>query len=34
MAGIGFVLNKILKKGGIGSLLKVAVTGMIVVAGP
>ncbi len=34
MAGIGFVLNKILKKGGIGSFLKVAVTGMIVVAGP
>ena len=34
MAGIGFVLNKILKKGGISSFIKVAVTGMIVVAGP
>ncbi|MBN1699225.1 MAG: exopolysaccharide Pel transporter PelG [Spirochaetales bacterium] len=34
MAGIGFVLQKVLKEGGMTSLIKVALSGAIVVAGP
>jgi uncharacterized membrane protein len=34
MAGIGFELQKLLKKGGIGSFFKVALAGIIIVAGP
>jgi uncharacterized membrane protein len=34
MAGIGFVLQKVLKEGGIGSFFKVAIVGTIIVAGP
>jgi uncharacterized membrane protein len=34
MAGIGFELQRALKKGGIGTFLKVALTGIIIVAGP
>ncbi len=34
MAGIGFELQRVLKKGGIGSCFKVILAGSIVVAGP
>lgn len=34
MAGIGFVLQKVLKEGGIFSFVKVALAGTIIVAGP
>jgi uncharacterized membrane protein len=34
MAGIGFVLQKVLKEGGMTSLIKVALAGAVIVAGP
>jgi polysaccharide biosynthesis protein PelG len=34
MAGIGFVLQKVLREGGMGSFFKVAIAGTIIVAGP
>ena len=34
MAGIGFELQKVLKGGGIGNLFKVALAGIVIVAGP
>ena len=34
MAGIGFELQKVLQKGGLGSFFKVALSGVIIVAGP
>ena len=34
MAGIGFELQRVLRKGGIGSFVKVALSGIMIVAGP
>ncbi len=34
MAGIGFELQRVLRRGGFGSLLQVAFAGMVIVAGP
>ena len=34
MAGIGFELQRVLKRGGIGSFVKVALSGIMIVAGP